>query len=109
MIKGLPHPTTTKLNHKPTAAASRTVQVPSHFTSPNHVLCKLKDTRCAAERGNGTTVMTTVTCESYTLVVTMHLLSSFTMLHVTAVAMKNRNKAHFTVVYIFVSFFVIVC
>lgn len=44
-----------------------------------------------------------VTSESYTVVFTMHLLSNFTILFV-AVAMKNRNKAHFTVVYIFVSF-----
>lgn len=42
MIRGLPHPTTIKLNHKPTATASQTIQVPSHFTSPNHTVCKLR-------------------------------------------------------------------
>lgn len=43
MIRGLPHPRRVKLNHKPTATASQTIRLPSHhFTSPNHMACKLR-------------------------------------------------------------------
>lgn len=38
-----PHPRRVKLNHKPTATASQTIRLPPHhFTSPNHMACKLR-------------------------------------------------------------------
>lgn len=40
MFRGRPPPTTIKLSHKPTATASQTIRLPSHFTAPNHMVYK---------------------------------------------------------------------
>lgn len=117
-----PPPRRVKLNHKPTATASQTIRLPSHttFTSPNQMACKRLDTQCGRWGGgwSKSEAMAQLHClvvspESYAAVVSiMHFAVQFNLLSYTSdrgVAMKNRNKAHFTVVYIFCFLFVIVC